>query len=62
MGFWLSSTNSSTKIRQTFHCHFLYKLFLVEFLLGMPLLGILNIADNDISLDTFGQFSIEEKM
>ena len=58
MSIWLFYTNSSTKLIQTFHCHFLWKLFVVNFSVGMALGGILVIADYDISLDTFGQFSI----
>ena len=62
MSIWLFSTNSSTKISQTFHCHFLWKLFVVDFSIGMALVDILGIADYDISLDTSGQFSIGQIM
>ena len=62
MSIWLFSTNSSAKISQTFHCHFLWKLFVVNLSLEMPLVGILGIADYDISLDTSGQFSIGQIM
>ena len=38
------------------------KLFVANFSIGMALVGILGIADYDISLDTFGQFSIGQIM